>query len=42
MIWQEESYQAALQTQMKQEARAWLKNKIDESKGIIRAEISYD
>lgn len=42
MIWEENDYQAILQKRMENEARRWVKNKIDKSKGIIRAEVIYD
>ena len=41
MIWEEDDYKAALQTQMENNAREWVKNKIEESKGIIRAKVTY-
>jgi len=42
MIWEEADYQAALKAQMENDAREWVKNKIDKSKGIIRAKVTYD
>jgi len=41
MIWEEDDYKATLQAQMEKNAREWVKNKIEESKGIIRAEVTY-
>jgi predicted house-cleaning noncanonical NTP pyrophosphatase (MazG superfamily) len=38
MIWQEEKYQANLQAKLENDAREWLKKKLDESKGIVRCE----
>ena len=42
MIWEEKDYQVALQTQMENNARKWVKNKIDESNGIIRCETVFE
>ena len=43
MIWEEADYQATLKAQMENDAREWVKkNKIDKSKGIIRAKVTYD
>ena len=41
-IWENEEYQARLQEQMEDEARKWFKKKLDESRGIIKAETCYD
>ena len=41
MIWEEDDYKATLQAQMENNAREWVKNKIDKSKGIIRAKVTY-
>ena len=42
MIWEESDYQSILHERMENEARQWVKNKIDKSKGIIRAGVIYD
>ena len=42
LIWEHKEYQSQLQEQMEDEARKWFKKKLDESRGIIKADICYD
>jgi len=41
-IWEDKEYQARLKEQMECDARKWFKKKIDESKGIVKADTYYD